>query len=70
MIQEPSVLTIDSALVLQTSIGLDFIASLNTELDILLSDSERIDNSNKLVGQIKNGEQLILSKDNQISHIL
>ncbi len=66
MIQEPSVLTIDSALVLQTSIGLDFIASLNTELDILLSDSERIDNSNKLVGQIKNGEQLILSKDNQI----
>lgn len=53
-------------MICQTRLPEDFIDKLNNELDNLLLDSERKSHSHTLVGQIKNGEQLQLLRNNKI----
>lgn len=52
-------------LVLETSLPPDFISLINTEIDKLLAEENVKDKdfSGNLVGQIKNGAQLVLEKD-------
>ena len=51
---------------IETEVHRDIIHNVNLYLDNLILDSERIDNSENLVGQIKNGQQLTLDVENQI----
>ena len=49
--------------IMESKIDIDFINLINREVDQLLTNKSKISASGRLVGQIKKGEQLFLSRD-------
>ena len=49
--------------IMESKIDIDFINLINREVDQLLTNKSKISASGRLVGQIKKGEQLFLSRE-------
>ena len=52
--------------IMESKIDFDFINLINREVDQLLTNKSKISASGRLVGQIKKGEQLFLSREVKI----
>jgi hypothetical protein len=61
-----SLFSILDFMVCQTMIPMEMVDALNVELDRLRADKNRSNHSHTLVGQMKKGEQLGLSRENPI----
>ena len=66
MFTEPIESSSMNYVIMESHINKDFIDLINKEVDILLSSKSKNSASGRLVGQIKNGEQLYLDRNVKI----